>query len=199
MNDDDDFIIIDRKLTIQMLQELVKKNEYIKNSKTIKDPFSIAYLVKYDISSNDYVKKLGTGIEKLLIDIVKHYNTDLEHVKDHIFIDNTKKIIYYGELKANINLDIEKTKTTCKKCLNIVKDLQKEFADYTIKWSLVSYRYIDNDSIPTIIKNKYIKIAENLYGINEYLEMLGINFEFTEDSYNSYVNAIADEIFIDKN
>lgn len=79
-------------------------------------------------------KKLGTGIEKLLIDIVKHYNTELEHV----FIDNTKKLVYYGELKANINVDIEKSKMTCKKCLNIVKDLQKQFPDYTLKWSLVS-------------------------------------------------------------
>lgn len=46
MSDNNDFIIVDRKLTIQMLQELVKKNEYIKHSKTIKDPFSIAYLIK---------------------------------------------------------------------------------------------------------------------------------------------------------
>jgi len=203
---DDDFIVA-KKATIDLLKDLVKKNDYIKNCKSNKkkDPSSLSYLIKRDMSQSDCIK-LGTGVEKLVTDIVLNYSS-LENIKpknvkdqkerDHLFIDKKAKIVYYAELKANINLDTEKSKATYSKCLDIVKELQKEFPEYTVKWCLLAYRYIDNDCISLSIKKKYMKISENLYGINEYLEMLGIDFEFTEETYTSYLNTIADEMFTD--
>ena len=206
---EDDFIVVNTKKhpTIDLLKDLVKKNDYIKNCKSNKkkDPSSLSYLIKRDMSQSDCIK-LGTGVEKLVTDIVlkcssleniKPKNVKDQKERDHLFIDKQAKIVYYAELKANINLDTEKSKATYTKCLEIVKELQKEFPDYTIKWCLLAYRWIDNDYITLTIKKKYLKISENLFGINEYFEMLGIKLDFTEESYMSFLNTIADEMFTD--
>ena len=206
---DDDFIVVNKtkKATIELLKDMVKKNDYIKNCKSNKkkDPYSLSYLIKRDISQNDCIK-LEIGVEKLVTDIVLQY-CSVKHIKpknvkdqkerDHLFIDKNAKIVYYAELKANINLNTEKSKATYTKCLEIVKELQKEFPDHMVKWCLLAYRYIDSEYITLAIKKKYTTISENLYGINQYLEMLGIDFEFTEETYASYLNTIADEMFND--
>jgi hypothetical protein len=147
------------------------------------------------MSQSDCIK-LGTGIEKLVSDIVLQYTT-FENVKeyDHLFIDKTKKVLYYAEFKANINLDTDKSKEIYKKCLSIVDDLKKNFSGYTIEWCLLALRYIDNECIVSTIKKKYLKISENVYGINNYLKMMGIDFKFSEETYASYLNIIADEMF----
>ena len=203
---DDDFIVVNKskKVTIDLLKDMVMKNDYIKNSKSNKkkDPSSLSYLIKRYMSPNDCIK-LGKGVENLVTDIVLQYcsvkKIKQKNLKDHahLFIDKKAKIVYYAELKANINLDTENSKATYTKCLEIVKELQKEFPDYTVKWCLLAYRYIHSDCIALTIKKKYMPISENLYGINEYLEMLGIDFEFTEETYVSYLNTIADEMFND--
>jgi len=196
---EDDFIVVNKtnKVTIDVLQELVKKNMYIKNCKSNKkkDPSSLSYLIKRNMSQSDCIK-LGTGIEKLVSDIVLQYTT-FENVKeyDHLFIDKTKKVLYYAEFKANINLDTDKSKEIYKKCLSIVDDLKKNFSGYTIEWCLLALRYIDNECIVSTIKKKYLKISENVYGINNYLKMMGIDFKFSEETYASYLNIIADEMF----
>jgi hypothetical protein len=206
---DDDFIVVNKtqKATIDLLKDMVKKNDYIKNCKSNKkkDQSSLSYLIKRDMSQSDCIK-LGNGVEKLVTDIILQYsivknikpkNVKDQKERDHLFIDNTKKFIYYAELKANINLDTEKSKATYTKCLDIVKELQKEYPDYTVKWCLLAYRYIHSDCITISIKKKYMSISGNLYGINEYLNMLGIDFQFTEDTYASFLNTIADEMFTD--
>ncbi len=132
--------------------------EYIKKcySNKRKDENSFSYLIKDIVLSQSDCIKLGTGIEKLINETVlkftkltsiKQKNKKGIKEKDHLFIDEKNKIIYYSELKGNLNLDTEKSKSTYNKCLQIVEELQKEYIDYTIKWCLLGYRYVNQKDI----------------------------------------------------
>jgi hypothetical protein len=189
------------------LSELISKNMYIRTVKSNKkkDINSLSYLVDMQISQSDCIK-LGIGLEKILTDIILKY-TLLSNIKekdqkgakqkDHLFADHENKIIYYAELKANINLDTEKSKSTCDKCLAIADELAKEFPHYTIKWCLLGYRYITTSDVPITLKNKYTAhISDHLYGINDYFKSLNVPIQFdNEEQYKLFINRIANAMF----
>lgn len=187
------------------IDTLIENNEYIKlcKSNKKKDENSLSSLINRKLSQSDCIK-LGNGLEKLLCDIILK-NTSLKNIKqknskgrkerDHLFCDEENKIIYYAELKSNINLDTEKSKSTYVKCLHIVEELRLEYPEYKIEWCLLACRYISNDKIPEVLKNKYKEIKENLFGINDYLNLLHINKLFTKNSYSIFLNKIADKMF----
>lgn len=192
-------------LNYKDLQESIDNNYYINNCKTnTKRNFcSLSYLIKCNLSQSECIK-LGFGIEKLLNDIIVEH-TLLVNIKnkiikneietDHLFLDNDKKIIYYSELKSNLNLDTEKSKYTCLKCLKVVEKLKTDYFGYEVVWCLVGFRFLNYKEIPKNIKNKYNDITGNLLGINEYLNMIGFNFEFTKQSYINFLNSIAFKMF----
>jgi hypothetical protein len=169
---------------------MIPKNEYIKDFKSNKqkDPDSVAYLIRRDMSQRECVK-LGNCFEKLLTDmtvqLVAHLQPKSIKNKYNVFVDEEYKIVYYAELKADYSKNAE--------CM--VDELKKEVPGYTVKWCVLLYRYIASEYIPTEILKKYIKISQNVYGINDYLEMVGIDFRFTEETYKYYLNLIADEMF----
>jgi hypothetical protein len=191
---------------LEDLYKLINKNEYIKNCKSNKkkDFNSLSYLIDKNLSQSDCIK-LGIGMEKFLVDVILQYSHDLKSIKeknmkgikekDHLFIDEKNKIIYYSELKSNINLDTEKSKTTSNKCLEIVKQLEETYKNYQIKWCLLGLRYLDYNEIPKVIQGKYTNIKENLYGINQYLNMLSISISFTKEEYKKLLNKISDAMF----
>lgn len=164
---------------------------------------SLSFLIKMKLSQSECIK-LGIGIERVLSDLIT-YKTPYKNIKgknvkgckekDHLFCDEQTKTIYYAELKANIMLDTEKTKSTFKKCLKIVENLKIEYPGYEIKWCLLAYRYLSYDEIPKVIQKKYNEIKDNLFGINQYLEMLSINFKFTHKQYVTFLNDIAGAMF----
>jgi len=187
------------------LINLINNNLYIEkcNSNDNKDKNSLSYLIDRKLSQSECIK-LGIGIEKILIDMVVKY-TNLKNIKeknkkhvkekDHLFCDDENKIIYYAEVKANINLDTEKSKSTYLKCLNIVKELEENKPDYSVKWCLLNCRYLSIDNIPKNIKNKYLPISENVFGINQYLNMLSIDLKFNEESYKKFLNNVVTNMF----
>lgn len=191
--------------TLLELSLIIENNSYIKNCKSNKkkDIDSLSYLIIRELSQSDCIK-LGNGLEKIFYDIVLTY-TKLKDIKpknkkgkkekDHLFCDETNKIIYYAEFKSNINLDTEKSKSTYEKCLNIVRELEKKYPNYTIEWGLIGCRYINNITIPTKLKNKYNRIEKNLYGINDYLNLLNINIHFTFNNYCKFLNKLANTMF----
>ena len=192
-------------VTLDQLTTLISNNNYIKQccSNKTKDPSSLSSLIQRTLSQSDCIK-LGTGIEKLLADLVIQH-TSLENIKpknskgkkekDHLFLDPTTKIIYYAELKSNINLDTEKSKSTYQKCLDIVQELQEEYPDHTINWCLLALRYKNYEEISNVIQKKYAEISDHLFGINQYLHMLNIQLEFTDETYHRFLNQIADAMF----
>ena len=92
---------------------------------------------------------------------IKEKNKKGMKEKDHLFMDTGNKVIYFAELKANINLDTEKSKATCTKCKLVYQELIAQYPDYSIKWFLLAYRYTCKEEIPSFIKYKYAEIGDN--------------------------------------
>jgi hypothetical protein len=186
---------------------IVNNNSYIQlsSSNKTKDIHSLSSLIERDLSQSDCIK-LGTGVEKVLVDCILSNNHGLENIKpknkkgvkerDHLFKDEANKIIYYAELKSNLNLDTEKCKSTSSKCSQILDELKEEFIDYKVELSLVGLRYFGTSDIPKIITNKYLTIKENVVGINEYLIKMKVRNIFqTEEKYKEFLNYVADSMF----
>jgi hypothetical protein len=189
------------------LKHLVDTNEYVKNciSNKSKEIHSLSYLIDRDLSQSDCIK-LGTGLEKVIKDIIIQFNPLLKDIKpknskgnkerDHLFIDEIAKKIYYAELKSNLNLDTEKCKSTSSKCLQIQKELEQKYPDYTVHMYLLGVRYFDTSLIPKIITNKYVEIDTNLLGVNDYFTALNIPSMFgDENEYKQFLNYLADSMF----
>jgi hypothetical protein len=191
------------------IKELIDNNQYIKDTKSNKkkDKDSLSYLINnYELSQSDSIK-LGNGLEKIYNDfIIKFTELKLENIKeknckgnkekDHLYIDNENKIVYYTELKSNLNLDTEKSRSTYTKCIEIKDELQEKFIDYEIKMFLVGLRYYTKDIIPTNIKNKYSIIKDNLLGINEYFQKMNVLLQFNdENDYKLFLEYIVYKMF----
>ena len=192
-------------MTFEDLLSCIHENNYIKNScsNNKKDFNSLSYIVDRNLSHSDCCK-LGVGIEKVLLDFIlkssslksiKEKNQIGKKEKDHLFCDENEKVIYYAELKSNLNLDTEKSRSTYKKCLSIVEELQTQYPEYTIKWCLLGCRYVNSHEIPTFIQKKYTEVHDNLFGINQYLNMLNIQIELTEVSHKFIINEVANKMF----
>lgn len=188
-------------------KSIVNNNSYIQStsSNKTKDIHSLSSLIERDLSQSDCIK-LGTGVEKVLVDCILANNKLLENIKqknkkgvkerDHLFKDEYNKKIYYAELKSNLNLDTEKCKSTSSKCSLILDELKEEFVDYKIELSLVGLRYFQSKDIPKIISNKYISIKENVVGIDDYLKKMQVETIFQdEEKYKEFLNYVADSMF----
>jgi len=201
-------------ITREILSNLVRENSYIKTRCATKkaDTTSMAYIIERKLTQGQYIQ-MGHCIENIIRELVVNYTNlvdershyhDLMMQKknekgskeaDHLFIDNENKVVYYAELKANPNLDTEKTKATITKCSETLKNsLQKFYPGFKIKWCLLICRYIDYNSFPPEIKKKFDEINGNVFGINDYFKMLNVNYRFTEEDWISYVNEIANTL-----
>ncbi len=121
------------------------KHKYTDLKTENKDFNSISFLIKRQLSQSQYIR-FGLIIEKYLIDLIES-ETDLKNIKeknkknererDHLFQDEKNKIIYYAEIKSNINLDTEKSKETCNKCLENLNKEQIKYPNYNVNMYLV--------------------------------------------------------------
>ena len=188
------------------LSSIIASNEYVQNCQVNnkKDFHSLSYLIDQDLSQSSCIK-IGHGVEKVFNDYIlsntnlisiKPKNSKGEKEKDHLFIDEEKKIIYYAELKSNLYLDTGKSKSTSKKCLDIKQELVRKYPEYIIKMFLVGIRYYEKVIMPPIILKKYSNIPENLCGVNDYFKNLGINELFIdENDYKEFLNSLASNMF----
>ncbi len=196
--------------TLEIFKKIVDNNEYVKNSSSNdnRDINSLSYLVKRVMSQSDCIK-LGYASEFCLKDYIlsltqyinlKEKNKKGEKEKDHIFLDDKNKIIYYAELKANLNLDTEKSKVTVEKCIENKKNIEKEYPNHKVIMFLVGSRYYDTKKIiPENILSRYNTIKNSVVGINEYLECINCKFKFaSEQEYKLYLEYLADKMYENK-
>ena len=190
--------LIDVNEIFNMIKEGDLKKNKVNNGKDIN---SLSYLIPISLNQSHSIK-LGILLEKnILYQIIKF--TELKNIKgknikgkkerDHLFKDYNNKIIYYAEIKGNLNLDTEKSKSTINKCILIKNELEKEYPLYKIKWGLVSLRFLTLNEIPIIIQIKYNKIKDNLYGLNDYLNLLQSKL-FTNETQIEYYTKLANYI-----
>lgn len=145
--------------------------------------------------------KLGHGLEKYFTNCISKLTT-LKNIRkpnskgakerDILFMNETEKIIYYTEVKCNMNLDTEKSKSTYMKCLQIENELKEEFPDYKIQWCLFTPRYLHYKDMPVYLAKKYDAIKDNLYGVNQFFEMFGISKTLEEQEYKNLLNKMID-------
>ena len=190
------------------LKSVVNGNEYVQAciSNKAKDVHSLSSLVDRPMSQSDCIK-LGTGLEKVFCELVLALNPDLTSIKpnnskgkkerDHLFVNEATKVIFYAELKSNLNLDTEKCKSTSNKCLQIEAELAEEYPDYIIKMFLVGLRYYNKTLLTRVITNKYAEIPEHLVGVNDYFEVLtGDALLFADETgYKEFLTYLADQMF----
>jgi hypothetical protein len=192
---------------MDIFEKIILDNKYVQKcvSNKKKDIHSLSYLITYNLSQSDCIK-IGIGLENVLRDLIlclahelidiKPKNKKGNKEKDHLFVNNNNKNIYYAELKSNLNLDTEKTKSTYIKCLEIKKDLQKEYNNMNIIMFLVSTRHYTTNIIPQSIISKYEPIKDNLIGINEYFKLLSVPIKFdNEKEYIYILNLLAKSMF----
>jgi hypothetical protein len=194
------------KNDMEILKNIIDNNKYCKTCKinVNRDKNSFSFLVDRKITQSDSIK-LGTAVENILREIIIRY-TDVINIKqknvkgvkekDHLFKSDPKKKIYYAEIKANLNLDTEKSVATLNKVIDNHSELEKQYPDYDIESFLVNTRYLNKIDIPRTIFNKYKKISDNVVGVNEYLESMGSNFIFRDiDMYKEFLNYLYDKCF----
>lgn len=195
-------------IDLEELKNYTKECPYIQKQKEMKskkklDEESLSFIINRPLSQSESIR-LGIAIENYLRNFIgnktglkniKKKNSKGQKEKDILFIDYNQKIIYYSEIKTNLNLDTEKSKSTYIKCQDIVKELQYEYKDFQIKWCLLGARYINFHEISEKVKKKYIDIKDNLFGINEFFQMFDIDLVVSKKEYKELLNHIADECF----
>lgn len=193
--------------TLDYFVEIMENNEYVRNCTPNKQKqnCSLSSLVDKPISHSECIK-LGLAIEKVLRDIISFTFINLKDIKsknvkgykekDHLFLDEQNKVIYYAEIKANLNLDTEKNQATVNKCNDIKLEMSERYPDHTVKMFLVCGRFLYASDIPKSLKKKYSKIDTNIVGVFDYLNAYGFcKTPLTEEEYRKFINITAQKLF----
>lgn len=139
--------------------------------------------VKLGFFGEKFIKKL---LELNNIEILEHKLQKINNEKIDIdLLFKYNNIIYYFELKSNLNLDSEKIKATICKCKKIEYFLQKKYPENNIKtgilnWSI--YNNIHNSKSKIFIKNNL-----NIYYFKNFLDIINFNWE-EKDFYNYFLD-----------
>lgn len=187
-------------MDIQIKNIILETKNLSKVSKNkFKNKHSLKYLIKRQMTHSECIK-LGIFLEKVIRNLVLSF-TNLQDInttknikntleKDHLFIDEHKKSVYYCEIKSNLSLDTEKRKSTETKIKNIKEELSVKYKNYNIIESFVCLRYLE---IPDSIQKLYtIKVIS----INEYFHILGCSIKFNEEDYIEFLNFCCDSLFL---
>lgn len=193
-----------KNIGILWVEKLLKKNL------TYTKPGSISHLLYGEKPSEQSISiKFGHFGEIMAKELIK-LNTNLELLTcgvqvindkkkdiDLIFKDEIKHIIYYRELKGNIELDTEKLPATINKCNEIEKSLKKKYVNYTIDSGILNWSIYNRQILKSGLSN--IKTFESkglkINHMKDFLDIIDI--EWNEDDYYSYFINIG--IMISKN
>jgi hypothetical protein len=164
---------------------LLYGKKYSEQSINIKIGYLGEFMSKELIKTNPNLELLNGGIQK-----INNKKKDI----DLIFKDEIKKIIYYRELKANIELDTEKLPATIYKCKEIEISLKKTYIEYTINCGILNWSIFNRKILTTGLSN--IKTFEN-NGIKiDHMEDFLIinNIIWDESDFYSYFREIGNKI-----
>ncbi len=180
-------VVIENDECIANIKQLVTiwVDKVLEGNLTYTQPGSISYLLHgKKLSEQSMNIKMGRLGEYLSKELIKT-NNNLELLKcgiqqinskkkdvDLIFKDENAKIIYYRELKGNIELDTEKIPATITKCKEIENALKTTYIDYTINCGILNWSVYNRKILTVGLSN--IKTFENG----------GIKIDHMEDFFN---------------
>ncbi len=190
-----------------IVNKLIKLFKEIKpkNKKVINESSFSSLLIKQNITpSQSESIRIGILLEKIFTLYIEK-NTNFKNIKevnkkgrrekDVLFEDCDAKVIIYGEIKSNLELDSEKYKITCTKVLKNEEELKKKYKNkYNIKAFLVGIKYLKFIDMENRIKWKYKELENKVLGINEFLDLFNLDGfsdieeygKFLKELYNYY-------------
>jgi len=180
---------------------IIKINELLEFDINYTKIGSISYLLygekfsEYSINNN--IKKFSHFLINELI--ISKFNSDLETINSKIelnliFKDKKNKIIYYRELKSNINFDISKINTINDKFISIQKKLNEDYPDYKIDCGILIWT-IYNSEILSSEKSNIIRYEKNGIKIDYMENFLNIiDIKWSIDDYYNYFKEIGNII-----
>jgi len=139
------------------------------------------FLSKELINSNKDLELLTCGVQK-----VNNKNKDI----DLIFKNEKMKIIYYRELKGNIELDTEKLPATIAKCKEIEKCLNEKFKDYSIDCGILNWSIYNREVLTAGLSNirTFEKNGIKIDHMENFLDIIEIRW--TSENYYNYFRDI---------
>jgi len=143
------------------------------------------FMVKELIKTNRNLELLTCGIQQI--------NNKKKDV-DLIFKDENRNVIYYRELKGNIELDTEKLPATISKCKEIREVLRDKYPDYSINYGILNWSVYNRNILTVGLSN--IKTFENNDIIIEHMEdfLEIINVFWNEEDYYLYFRELGNKI-----
>lgn len=176
---------------------------------TLIKPGSISYLLYGEKPSEQSINiklgRFGEFLSKELINQthnlelltcgVQQINNKKKDV-DLVFKDEINKIIYYRELKGNIELDTEKLPATIAKCKEIEKSLNTTYVNYRIDCGILNWSVYNRKILTAGLSN--IKSFENegikIDHLEDFLNIINVTWD--EADYYSYFREIGTKIRI---
>lgn len=168
-----------RDLKIDKMDKYFKKAEEIIDSimenTTMSQPGGLPYLLfgNQPSTASLYIK-IGRNFEKWFKYIVEDCGMELLPdgvIKDVIggeskdidllFMDTFNKVVYYRELKSNLELDTEKLPATYEKIKKITEYLRSEYPSYRIDSSLMTWAVFEKSDLPKKYNSKIKKCSDN--------------------------------------
>lgn len=145
------------------------------------------FISKELIKTNSKLELLPCGVQQIN-DKKKKKDVDL------IFKDELNKIIYYRELKGNIELDTEKLPATIAKCKEIETSLNNKYTEYKVDCGILNWSVYNRKILTAGLSN--IKTFENggikIDHMEDFLKI--INVTWNENDYYSYFRYIGGKI-----
>lgn len=132
-------------MILQNLRSLFPKYTKKQRHGGKKDVNSMKFIIERNLTQSQSIR-LGIELENFFRDYILD-KTSLRSMNqkckkkecDHLFMNDN--ILYYAELKCNLNLDSEKSVSTYKKCQLIKDELHSIYPNYKIRMFLVSLRF----------------------------------------------------------
>lgn len=143
------------------------------------------FIAKELIHSNNSFELLDCGVQ-----MINNKRKDV----DLIFIDKVRKIIYFRELKGNIELDTEKIPATIAKCNDITSFLINKYEDYTINCAILNWSIYDRQVLTAGLSNikTFEKAGLRIEHMGDFFAIVGAAWE--KEDYYSYFRMIGAKI-----
>lgn len=114
---------------------------------------------------------------------------------DLLFMDNENKIVYYRELKSNLELDTEKLPATYEKIKKITNYLRNEYPNYKIDSSLMTWAIYQEKDLPKKYNSKIKQCKNNGVEVSYPSDLFNLlNIEFSGNDYYNFFRKLGKKI-----
>ena len=168
-------------------------------------PGSLKYLLfGTETSKQSFVIRVGKSFEKFFefllekgvtspTSLASGVHKETKKDRDLLAIYEADKIVYYRELKANIELDTEKLPATIEKIKRITEHLEREYPGYKINAGCLCWSTYDSLDLANKFNSKIKKFQEanvTLDFAEEFFKF--VNAPMTKEQYYDYFKSLGE-------